>query len=133
MSYVIYCPYDVNKPVEIHEVESDVKFFNLARKLINAEWIEVVRCCSTAFRYPGCRIFTMLIDEVGKLREGWPERINWRASPAYSGFPMDPIVGDVVFCVEDWTSSLEKDLFPLNLDEVDFLKFMFENITMKES
>lgn len=133
MSYVIFCPYDLNKPIEIREVDPGVSFFELARDLIRVEWIELVRCCSAAFLYPSCRIFTMLIDEIGKLRDGWQDRINWRASPAYAGFPIDLIVGDVVFCVEDWTSSLEKDLFPLNLDEVDFLKFMLDNITMKES
>lgn len=39
----------------------------------------------------------LVLDESGKLRDGWERRINKIASILY-GSPFDPIVGDVILC-----------------------------------
>lgn len=54
----------------------------------------------------------LILDESGKLRDGWERRINKIASILY-GSPFDPIVGDVILCRrsgEDLTPITDQDL-----------------------
>lgn len=51
----------------------------------------------------------LIVDESGKLKDGWQKRINYAASQLYAGSAYgDPIVGDVVLAYR-----VGPDLFPV--------------------
>ncbi len=77
----------------------------------------------------GCRIIetaptvlrgvVLVIDEEGKLWDGWQKRINKVASILY-GSDWDPIVGDAILARIDG-----ENLAPLTSDDVDLLRRHF--------
>ena len=114
---VIRIPYDRDKQCTVHDIEEN-KCLDQIKQLIGIEWAKVVvtrlRC-----RDPR-RDFCLIVDEVGKLKEGWEERINLRASQFYAGYPIDPIVGDVVLCARQWSQLYgECDLAGLEENELE--------------
>ena len=74
------------------------------------------------------RDYCLIVDEIGKLKDGWTERINIRASRFYPGtFQGDSIVGDVVLCAREWTDSFgECDLAGLSDHELEVLISIFD-------
>ena len=76
--------------------------------------------CSTIQTAPTViRGIFLLIDEEGKLWDGWRSRINKVASVLY-GSDWDPIVGDAILARIDG-----ENLAPLTSDDVDRLKRYF--------
>ena len=128
---VIKIPYDKNIPCTVHEIqdaedlsiEESGKVLDRIKELISIEWAEVV----LTFIKSGDprREYCLIVDEVGKLKEGWVKRINPRASQWYAGaFHGDPIVGDVVLLAREWTASFgECDLAGLTEWEEEVLMF----------
>ena len=138
--HVIKIPYDVSKPCIVHEipdrtddsVEASGRVLDDIKKLIGIEWAEIVYLSTIKSEDPH-RDYCFIVDEVGKCKDGWPDRINVRASSYYPGTAYgDPIVGDVVICARQWIDSFgECDLAGLELREL--FKFMahFANIRSK--
>ncbi len=76
--------------------------------------------CSTIETAPTViRGIVLLIDESGKLWDGWHNRINKVASILY-GLDWDPIVGDAILARVDG-----ENLVPLTSDDVDRLRRHF--------
>ena len=127
---VIKIPYSFNEPCTLHEVpdaadtsiEESGKVFSAIKDLIGIEWGEIV--LTLIKRVDPSRDYCLIVDEVGKLKDGWHDRINVRASQFYAGTPYgDPIVGDVILCARQWNSTFgECDLDGLTLFES--FKFM---------
>jgi len=127
---VIKIPYRFLEPCTLHEVpdaadmsiEESGKVFTAIKDLIGIEWGEIV--LTTIRREDRCRDYCLIVDEVGKMKVGWHERINLRASQFYAGTPYgDPIVGDVILCARQWNSRFgECDLAGLTL--LESCKFM---------
>lgn len=61
------------------------------------------------------RDLVLVLDESGKLWDGWETRINKIASILY-GSPFDPIVGDVILCRRSG-----EDLIPITDQDLDRL------------
>ena len=113
---VIKIPHDIRIPCTIHEVNQD-NCLDQIKQLINIEWAEIV--LTIIKDEDPHRDYCLIVDEVGKLKEGWIKKINPRASQFYAGtMHGDPIVGDVVLCAREWTESFgECDLAGLTLPE----------------
>ena len=120
---VIKIPFDNKIPCTVCEVpEPDEDgCLDSIKKLIDIEWVEIV---VTIERLDPTtrRDFCLLVDEVGKLHEGWEQEVNFRASRLYAGSLYgDPIVGDVVLCARQWTDSFgECDLSGLTDAEIAY-------------
>ena len=119
---VIKIPYNKALPATTEEV-SEEHCLDEIKQLIGIEWTEVVvihiKCTDPR------RDYCLIVDEVGKLKEGWEENINVRASQFYAGALCgDPIVGNVVLCAREWTDSFgECDLTGLTDYEEEVLMF----------
>ena len=124
---VIKIPINVELPCTVHEVpEPDEETcLDKIKELIEIEWAEIV---VTNQRGTLDRDYVLIVDEVGKLKDGWLSKINWRASQYYAGtFHGDPIVGNVVLCARQWApSGGECDLAGLTDPELD--KFLIKLI-----
>lgn len=80
--------------------------------------------CSTIQTAPSVlRGIVLVIDEEGKLWDGWQNRINKVASILY-GSDWDPIVGDAILARVDG-ESLVPNLVPLTSVDVDRLRRHF--------
>lgn len=131
---VIKIPYDDTIDCSVHDipdrsddsVEASGRVLDDIKKLIGIDWAEVVSLVMIKNKDP-LRDYCFIVDEVGKLKDGWTERINIRASRFYPGtFEGDPIVGDVVFCAREWTDSFgECDLAGLTDREEEVIMFHF--------
>lgn len=108
---VILIPFDDEKPCTVHDIEdaldsTDEESYIVLKRiknLIDIDMAEIVYLNTLHSSDPD-RDFCLIVDEVGKLKEGWPDRINIRASQFYPGTLCgDPIVGDVVLCPRQWT------------------------------
>lgn len=76
--------------------------------------------CSTIQTAPTViRGLVLVIDEEGKLWDGWQNRINKVASALY-GSDWDPIVGDAILARVDG-----ENLAPLTSDDVERLRLYF--------
>ena len=119
---VIHIPYERTLPCTVHDVSQDTDCcLDEIKKLIGIEWAEIV---VTIIKAPDPhRDYCLIVDEVGKLKEGWTSRINERASRFYAGsYHGDPIVGDVVLCAREWSPEYgECDLTGLCKVEEDVL------------
>ena len=109
---VIKIPYDMKAPCTVHEIEDakdlsieeSGKVLDRIKELISIEWAEIALTIIKG--EDPRREYCLILDEVGKLKENWTERINLRASALYAGTQFgDPIVGDVVLCAREWTDS----------------------------
>ena len=102
---VIKIPYDRKIPVSIHDVADpgSCACLDEIKELIGIDWAEIV----VLVQYKPdvkTRNYCLIVDEIGKLKEDWQDRINYRASQFYPGSIYgDPIVGDVVLCARQWT------------------------------
>lgn len=77
-------------PLEIIDLpEHSSAWLHAVYRAIDCECIEVA---NTVFRD-----LVLVLDESGKLWDGWENRVNVVASWLY-GNPFDPIVGDVILC-----------------------------------
>ena len=131
---IIKIPYDKNIPCTVHEIadaqdlsiKEAGKVLDRIKELIGIEWAEIALTILKG--EDPRRDYALIVDEVGKLKDDWMERINARASQFYAGTRYgDPIVGNVVLCAREWTESFgECDLAGLKEWEVDAL---FEDIT----
>ena len=129
--HVIKIPYDVSKPCTVHDiadrtddsVEASGRVLDDIKKLIGIEWAEIVYLSTIKSEDPH-RDYCFIVDEVGKCKDGWPDRINVRASSYYPGTVYgDPIVGDVVLCAREWTELFgECDL--VGLERRELFKFL---------
>ena len=108
---VIKIPYDLEQPCSICDIEdpndlSDEecwKVLKQIKQLLNIDMVEIVYLNTVCSSEPN-RDFCLIVDEVGKLKDGWTDRINARASQFYPGSVFgDPIVGDVAFCARIWS------------------------------
>ena len=128
---VIKIPYDKSIPCTVHEIEDardlsieeSGKVLDRIKKLISIEWAEIVLTFIKG--EDPRREYCLIVDEVGKLKDGWVYKINPRASQWYAGaLHGDPIVGDVVICAREWTESFgECDLAGLTDWEEEVLMF----------
>ena len=131
---VIKIPCDDNTPCTVCDVydakdQSDDECWNVLKdmkRLIGIEWAEIVLTIIKG--RSRTRDFCLIVDEVGKLKDGWQTRINNRASQFYRGTLFgDPIVGDVVLCAREWTELFgECDLAGLTSDEVERLMIFLQ-------
>ena len=138
--HVIKIPYDVSKPCTVHEiadrvddsVEASGRVLEDIKKLIGIERAEVVYLSTIKSEDPH-RDYCFIVDEVGKCKDGWTNRINVRASFFYPGTTYgDPIVGDVVLCARQWIDSFgECDLVGLELFELYKFMAKFAHIRSK--
>ena len=114
---IIKIPYDLTQPATVEEV-TDALCLQQMKQLINIEWAEVVLTFLNSSDLH--REFCLIVDEVGKLKDGWIDKINVRASQFYLGTQAgDPIVGDVILCAREWTYSFgECDLAGLEDSEI---------------
>ena len=116
---VIRIPHDINTACTINEVAEpgSSQCLNEIKQLIEIEWAEIVL---TRIRGEDPRRdYCLIVDEIGKLKEGWDKQINPRASQFYTGaLHGDPIVGNVVLCAREWNSTYgECDLAGLTEQE----------------
>ena len=124
---VIKIPYITELPCSVHEVcePENENCMDELKALIGIEWAELVLT-----RIKGedpRRDYCLIVDEVGKMKDHWQDKINWRASFFYAGTAHgDPIVGDVVLCAREWTESFgECDLARLtDLEEMQILNLI---------
>ena len=120
---VIKIPYDTAIPCTVHEVPEpeEENCLEKIKELISIEWAEIAVTIMKG--EDPRREYCLILDEVGKLKDGWRKRINTRASQWYAGTVYgDPIVGDVVFSAREWTESFgECDLAGLEDWEVTVL------------
>ena len=123
---VIKIPYTTELPCSVHEVASPKsnKCLDEIKALIGIEWAEIV--ITKIKGEDRHRDYSLIVDEVGKLKEDWMNKINWRASAYYAGTSQgDPIVGDVVLCARQWNESFgECDLDGLDDWELEQLLFL---------
>lgn len=128
---VIKIPYDISIPVSVHNLDVDLSSYSALqemKQLIGIDMAEIVRI-KFPIRYSNPLYDTCyIVDEVGKLKDGWEFRINYRASSFYPGsFYGDPIVGNVVVCARSWTSSFgECDLDDFPEDYLNNIMSLFE-------
>ena len=130
---VIKIPYDDTIECSVHDIEnakdlSDEEAYNVLKRikeLISIDTAEIVYLSTIASINPR-RDFCFIVDEVGKLKDGWFNRINIRVSRFYPGTAFgDPIVGDVVFCAREWNSGFgECDL--VGLSDIEIKSMMSE-------
>ena len=128
---VIKIPYNVETECTVHEIpdaqdlsiQEAGRVLDRIKELIGIEWAEIV--VTIIKGEDPRRDYCLIVDEVGKLKDGWTDRINARASQWYAGAPHgDPIVGDVVLCAREWTESFgECDLTGLTDWEEEVLMF----------
>ena len=112
---VIKIPIELNESCTVHDVnESDC--LDQIKQLIGIEWAEIV--VIHARPSDPRRDYCLIVDEVGKLKDGW--RMNIRASQFYPGTLYgDPIAGNVILCAREWTDSFgECDLAGLTDEEI---------------
>jgi len=121
---VIKIPYDMKIECTVHQVAEpgSPRCLDEIKELIGIEWAEIVLT-----RLKGedpRRDYCLIVDEVGKLKEGWTKEINPRACQFYTGaLHGDPIVGNVVLCAREWTSTYgECDLAGLTDQEEEALR-----------
>ena len=129
---VIKIPYDLEQACSICDIEdpndlSDEecwKVLKQIKQLLNIDMAEIVYLNTVCSSEPN-RDFCLIVDEVGKLKDGWTDRINNRASQFYPGSVFgDPIVGDVVLCARQWTDNFGAcDLAGLTDYEVEVMMF----------
>lgn len=132
---VIKIPYDDAIECSVHEIpdrsddsiQASGRVLDDIKDLIGIEWAEIVVLVMIKNKDPK-RDYCLIVDEIGKLKDGWTDRINMRASKFYPGtFHGDPIVGDVVLCAREWTDSFgECDLAGLSDHELEVLIFIFD-------
>ena len=125
---VIKIPYDLSNPCTIHDIpnrvddsiEASGRVLDDIKKLIDIDMAEIVYLSTVVNKDDPHRDYCLIVDEVGKCKDGWEERINIRASLFYPGTAHgDPIVGDVAFCAREWTDSFgECDLTGLLKGEI---------------
>ena len=126
---IIKIPYDSNIPCTVHEIqeaqdqsiEEAGNVLNRIKELIGIEWAEIV--ITIIKGQDPRREYCLIIDEIGKLKDGWKDKINARASKFYAGALYgDPIVGDVVLMAREWNDRFgECDLAGLIDWEIDAL------------
>ena len=80
------------------------RFLNRCHDLIGCNSIEIPNTI-----LPG---IVMIIDEQGKCKDGWEEKINIYASFLYAS-PFDPIVGNVILA-----HRVDAELYPLSEGEI---------------
>lgn len=69
----------------------------------------------------------LVIDDMGKMYDGWEDRINSSASVLY-GSPWDPIVGDAILC-----RRIGPELVPLSFQDVSYLEKFFNARFLKQT
>lgn len=124
---VIKIPYDISIPLTVCSIgeskdnsdEEAGRVLDDIKQLINIEWAEIVAIFNLKSS-DAHRDFCLIVDECGKLKENWEEKINIRASYFYRGsYFGDYIVGDVVFLARQWNERFgDCDLAGLTLDEI---------------
>lgn len=75
--------------VELPDSRSDGVFLNAVHRELDIDWIEFVHV-----RFFGADL-CLLIDECGKLKDGWEDRVNSVCSLIYAS-GVDCIVGDAL-------------------------------------
>ena len=136
---VIKIPYDTTIPCTVHEIpdaqdlsiQEAGKVLERIKELISIGWAEIV--LTIVKGDDPRREYVLIVDEVGKLKDGWTGRINTRASQYYAGTPYgDLIVGDVVFLAREWTESFgECDLAGLtDYEEEAILEHLMDEVDL---
>ena len=125
---VIRIPYNMNEECTVHDIpdriddsiEASGRVLDDIKELIGIEWAEIVVTWCKNYK-DRTRDYCLIVDEIGKCKDGWTDRINLRGSRFYAGTVHgDPIVGDVVLCAREWTDSFgECDLAGLTDYEID--------------
>lgn len=99
---------DALPPLEIIDLpEESTAWLHAVYRAIDCECIEVASTLIPDL--------VLVLDESGKLWDGWEGRINKIASILY-GSPIDPIVGDVILCRRSGA-----DLVPITDQDLDRL------------
>ena len=128
---VIKIPYDTAIPCTVHEItdaqdssiEEAGEVLDHVKELIDIEWAEIVLTIIKG--EDPRRDYVLVVDEIGKLKDGWTEKINARASQWYaSALHGDLIVGNVVLLAREWRETFgECDLTRLTDWEEEVLMF----------
>ena len=128
---VIKIPYDSTIPCTVHEIqdakdlsiEESGRVLDRIKELISIEWAEIV--LTIVKGEDPRRDYVLIVDEIGKLKDGWSDRINTRASQFYAGtLHGDPIIGNVVLMAREWNEKFgEYDLAGLTEWEEEVLMF----------
>lgn len=94
----IVIPYDAEPYAAEYPNDAKTMEYNELRYLLSHlphpfSWFEIVTIEVDGYR---CHMY---VDEEGKMKEAWPQRINDIASELYAN-PFDCIVGDVVLLLD---------------------------------
>lgn len=91
----------------------DDKFVDDVHKILGIDCFEIVNTF--------IQDLVMIVDESGKLKERWWERINYAASHLYPGSQYgDPIAGDVILAYR-----VNEDLIPVPCDIISWIDDVF--------
>lgn len=97
--------------VTLRDFTSD--FVDDVHKILGIDCFEIAHTC--------VKDVVLILDESGKLKDRWWERINYAASHLYPGSQLgDPIVGDVILAYQ-----VGEDLVPVPRDVIDFVTEVF--------
>lgn len=100
---------DSKLPLEEIELPKDTEgFLEACYKAIGCDCIEVVPTV--------VRGFYLIIDESGKMKDGWKNRVNILATKLYGSF-WDEIVGDAILSRID-----HAELVPLTANDIEWIK-----------
>lgn len=80
--------YDNRQPTLVDIPTEPHAFLEACYREIECDCIEVA-----STRFDG---IVLILDESGKLKEGWRDRVNLKATMLYAGGDTDAIVGDVL-------------------------------------
>lgn len=109
--------------LKINQDDSKLPFEELDLPADSMSWLDAchnaIGCTSIETVPTVFRGIILVIDEEGKLWDGWQNRINRVASILY-GSDWDPIVGDAILA-----RVAGEDLGPLTSDDIDRLKLHF--------
>ena len=113
---------DDEKPLlEIVNLPDGDDWLSAAHQQLSCSSIECVPC------YIGGIRFVLIIDEEGKCKNGWLQRINTVATRLYNCFPYDCIVGDCLIGKTVYTGN-DYDLVPLSKSETIRMICLLESL-----
>ncbi len=108
MAYIkINCD-DSKPPCELVEIPCDIsEWLKTVHRLIGAHTIDIIHT-----QIPN---LVLVIDDCGKLRDNWSDRVNTIATKLY-GYHIDPVVGDCILARQYFDNI--RDLLPSDIERI---------------